>query len=97
MAVNHFPSIMVIMETRVGGDRAERIIEGLPFDGYSTTDTIGYVRGLWILWSKEDVEVILLSSTEQEIHDSVKVRASNLSWLIYAIYASPRLAERRIL
>ena len=31
MAVNHHPSIMVITKTRVGGDRAERIIEGLPF------------------------------------------------------------------
>lgn len=28
---------------------------------------------------------------------SVKVHYSNLTWLIYAIYASPRLAERRIL
>ena len=81
MAVNHYPFIMVVTETRVGCDRAERIIEGLPFDGYSTTDTIGYARGLWILWNKEDVEVILLSSTEQEIHDTVKMRAFNLSWL----------------
>ena len=34
MTVNHYPFIMVITETRVGGDRAEKIIEGFPFDGY---------------------------------------------------------------
>ena len=97
MAVNHHPSIMVITETRVGGERAERIIEGLPFDGFITTDTIGYSRGLWILWKKEEAEVLPLASTEQEIHATVKVRSTNLSWLITAIYASPRLAERKIL
>ena len=97
MAVNHRPSIMVITETRVGGSRAEKIIEGLPFDGFITTETIGYAGGLWILWRSEDADVKLLSAKEQEIHTIVKVCASNLSWLFTAIYASPWLAERRIL
>ena len=64
MAVNHLPSIMVITETRVGGSRAEKIIEGLPFDGFIITETIGYVGGLWILWKREDVDINLLSATE---------------------------------
>ena len=49
MAVNHFPAIMIITETRVGGDRATKIIEGLPFDGFFVTETIGYAGGLWLL------------------------------------------------
>ena len=97
MAVNHRPLIMVITETRVGGSRAEKIIKGLPFDGFITTETIGYARGLWILWRSEDADVKLLSVTEQEIHATVKVCASNLSWIFTAIYVGPRLAERRIL
>ena len=64
MVVNHHPSIMVITETRVGGERAERIIEGLLFDSFITTDTIGYAGGLWILWKNEDIEVLPLASTE---------------------------------
>ena len=40
MAINHQPSIMVVTETRVGGDRAAKIIEGLPFDGSIVTDTV---------------------------------------------------------
>ena len=97
MAINHQPSITVVTETRVGGDRAAKIIEGLPFDGSIVTDTVEYAGGLWILWKTDDVEVILLSTTEQEIHATVKVRSSNLFWLILAIYASPRIAERKIL
>ena len=38
-----------------------------------------------------------LAKTEQEIHVTIKVRASNLVWLFSAIYASPRLAKRTIL
>ena len=44
--VNHHPTIMVIIETRVGGDRAARIIENLPFDGFFAIDTVGYAGGL---------------------------------------------------
>ena len=64
MTINHRPSIVVVTETRVRGDRASKIIEGLPFDGYITTDTIGYAGGLWMLWKTEDVEVSHLSRTE---------------------------------
>ena len=97
MAINHFPSIMIITETRVGGDRAARIHEDLPFDGFFVTETIGYVGGLWLLWKKKEVDVFVLSSTEQEIHATVKVRDSDLTWLISPVYASLRIAERKIL
>ena len=96
MAINHNPAIMVITETRVGGDRAAKIIAGLPFDGFITTETIGYAGGLWVLWKKEEAEIDLLAAMEQEIHAMVKVCGSNLTWFISAIYASPRLAERRL-
>ena len=49
ITINHHPSILVVTKTRVGGDRATRIIEDLPFNGYITINTIGYVGGLWIL------------------------------------------------
>ena len=38
----HNPVIFVVMETRIGGDRAKEIIDRLPFDGAICTDTIGY-------------------------------------------------------
>ena len=34
---------------------------------------------------------------EQEIHVEVKVRSSNLNWILFAIYTSPRSEERLIL
>ena len=97
MMVNHHPSIMVITETRVGGDRVEKIIEDPHFDGFFAIDTIGYAGGLWLLWKKDEVHIFILSSIEQEIHATMKVRSSNLSWLISPTYANSRLAERRVL
>ena len=93
----HNPAILVIMETRVGGERAREITDRLPFNGAIHTKTIGYAGGLWMLWNSDRVEITTLANTEQEIHIVVKVRNSNLNWMLTAIYASPRTAERNIL
>lgn len=70
---NHDPAVFIVIETRIGGDRAAEITEKLPFDGVIHTDTIGYVGDLWVLWNSDKVEVALLIKTEQEIHVSIKV------------------------
>lgn len=97
LITNYDPAILVIMETRIGGDRAKEITNRLPFQEAIHTDTIGYARGLWLLWNADQVEVSNLTSTEQEIHAIVKVNSSNLNWLFSAIYASPRFRERCLL
>ncbi|XP_075658633.1 uncharacterized protein LOC142628410 [Castanea sativa] len=89
--------ILIVTETRIRGDCAKEITDRLPFDGAIRTDTIGYTGGLWVLWNSAAVEVSHIASTEQEIHDTVKVSSSNLSWLLTTIYASPRFQERSIL
>lgn len=38
-----------------------------------------------------------IASTEQEVHAMIKVRNSELSWLLSAIYANPRISEHSIL
>ncbi|XP_023872646.1 uncharacterized protein LOC111985234 [Quercus suber] len=70
---NHNPSIMVVMKTRIGGDRAKEITDRLPFDNAIHTETIGFSGGIWLLWNSDSVEVVQLASTEQEIHVEVKV------------------------
>ncbi|KAL0006096.1 hypothetical protein SO802_013657 [Lithocarpus litseifolius] len=85
------------METRVGGERAKELSDRLPFDGAIHTQTIGFSGGLWVLWNSNRVEVSSLSNTKQEIHIMVKVRFSNATWVLSAVYASPRIAERQVL
>ena len=47
LVCNHYPTILIMMETQIGGDRAKEITDDLPFDGAIHTDTIGYASGLW--------------------------------------------------
>ena len=79
LAQDHDPAIMVIMETKIGGERAKEITDRLPFDMAIHTDTIGYSGGLWLLWNSDRANISLLAKTEQEIHVTIKVCASNFS------------------
>ena len=60
------PAILVVIETRVGGDRAREITDLLPFDRAFHTETIGYVGGLWVLWNVDKVDVALLSKLSRK-------------------------------
>lgn len=93
----HDPAILIVMETRIRGDRAKEITDDLPFDDAIHLDIIGYTGGLWVLWNEDRVEVTQLANTEQEIHVLVKVRTSTFSWFLTTIYASPRHVERQVL
>ena len=94
---NHNPAMLIVMETRVGGDRTKEIMDRLPFDEAIHTETIGYTSGLWLLWNSDRVVVTSLATIEQEIHVSIKVRPSNSQCLLTDVYASPRFNERCVL
>ncbi|PPD69265.1 hypothetical protein GOBAR_DD33864 [Gossypium barbadense] len=91
------PHLMIITETRACIGDVRNIVDNLPFDGCMDTRSIGYQDGIWLLWKSNIVTVEELCSTKQEIHALVKVRASSISWFLSAVYASPRLAERKLL
>ena len=69
----------------------------MPYDGIHTTDPIGYVGGIWLLWRKNMADLEVLATTEQEIHAIVKVNNFDHPWLLSLIYGSLRFAERNIL
>ena len=46
----HYPAILVIMETKVSGNRAKSIADRLPMDGAILVNNIGLSGGLWVLW-----------------------------------------------
>ena len=93
----HHPAIMIITRTKTSGLKAKNITDRLQFDGAIHANNIGFTGGLWVLWDSTQVEVSELSSTEQEIHTMVRDISSNSSWLMSAIYASPRFMERLLL
>ena len=93
----HNLAILILTETKASGDRAKRTANRLPFNGAIFANTIGLSSGLWLLWDSSRVSVTELSVTEQEIHALVTPIYSNTPWLLPAVYASSRFAERRLL
>ena len=59
---SHF--LVIITETRVGGDRAKDIIDRPSFDGVIHFDTIGYSGRIWLLWNSDAMEIMQLAKTE---------------------------------
>ena len=88
---------MIIIETKTSGLRAKNITDRLQFDRANHANNIAFTEGLWVLWDSTQVEVSELSSTEQEIYTMVRDISSNSSWLMSAIYASPKFVERLLL
>ena len=91
------PAIMVISETKVSDLKAKSITDRMSLDGAIHANNFGLSGGLWVLWDSNKVEVTELSSIEQEIHYMIKDLSSGVSWLLIAVYASPRFAKRWLL
>ena len=64
MVQKYNPDILVVIETRVGVNRAREITERLPFDGVIRSDAVGFTGGIWVLWNSGKVDVAHLASTE---------------------------------
>lgn len=73
------PNILVVTKMRVDGYRAKEITNKFHFDGVVHTNTIGYTRGLWLLWNSAVVKVEPIATTEQKIHAIIKVSSSNIT------------------
>lgn len=93
----HNPVVMVITKTKVSGYRDEEVIKGLPFDGFAMLETLGFAGGIWLLWKSSMVQVEVLSLTEQEIHVLLQVQSLPSSWLLSAIYDSPKFKNMCIM
>nr|POF21014.1 hypothetical protein CFP56_57720 [Quercus suber] len=50
-------TMLIVTKTRVGGDRAKAITNRLPFNGAIHVNTIGYARGIWLLWNSNSMEI----------------------------------------
>lgn len=60
----HSLILLVITETIISRAKATKIIESLPFDGATITNTIGFASGIWMLWRSNLVQVDVLATTE---------------------------------
>lgn len=55
--------VLALFETHAGGDRAQRICQGLGFENAFRVDAEGQSGGLWLLWKSEVGEVTVVNSS----------------------------------
>lgn len=69
----HKPNFVLLIETRVGGERADVIINSLGFPCYFKVDPMGYTSGLWLLWNTQEINMHIEIHTFQETYPVVEV------------------------
>ena len=56
-------SILILLETRISGERVDKVIQKLDFDGVCRVEANGFAGGIWTLWDAMVWNVNILSTT----------------------------------
>lgn len=91
---SHQPIIVVLVKTKISGQRAVDVSTALGFDRVVRSEAEGFSGRIWLLWDSGSVTLNILTVNNQAIHASVQVNSPHPNWLFSAIYASPNFALR---
>lgn len=90
---SHSPTILIIVEPRISGRKAERVVAKLGFDSWVCSDSEGYAGGVWVLWRNDSIQLDIFGVSTQAICAFARSGLSE-TWLLTAVYASPNAAIR---
>ena len=84
---NYKPSLVVLLEPRISGCKADNFIKRSGFDNSYRVEAEDFAGGIWVLW-KDFLQIKIVASHPQYVHLQISNNQNFLSWLT-AIYASP--------
>ncbi|XP_061373379.1 uncharacterized protein LOC133315733 [Gastrolobium bilobum] len=88
--------VAAILEPRVSGEKAIRVINKLGFSNHIVVDAHGFSGGIWLLWNSNEVKVSFISKQDQFIHCWIEfAEMKGFYWT--AVYASPHEGKRKSL
>ncbi|KAK8694484.1 hypothetical protein V6N13_072035 [Hibiscus sabdariffa] len=90
------PDLVVFVEPRISGRKADSVIASLGFPNSHRVEAIGFSGGIWLAWY-DSISVEILVNHFQFIHCRVTVKLTNLLVYATAIYASPSPIGRKLL
>ena len=64
-------SLIVILEPRQKGDKAEQMRRRIGFDKVAIIESLGFSGGIWVFWEKE-AEFEVVEKHEQVLHGIIK-------------------------
>jgi hypothetical protein len=84
---------IAILETRISGIKAEKVIKKIGMDKCAKVEAIGFSGGIWCLWKSSCPPITVIASSRYCIHLKVNGNAPS-AWYLSIIYASPQLGHR---
>ncbi|KAH9727054.1 hypothetical protein KPL70_008506 [Citrus sinensis] len=87
------PTIVVVMEPRISGRKADNFIQASGFDQSHKVEAVGFSGGIWLLW-RDQFHVEITFNHKQFIHLKLQHNNVLISW-ITVVYASPVSVIRR--
>ena len=78
-----------MLETRVGGLKADRISSKMGFDAMFRVDPDGFASGIWVFWEKNLWQLDVLSFNSQVVHMRVGANGAD-PWYFSACYGRPQ-------
>ncbi|CAN1808039.1 Transposon TX1 uncharacterized 149 kDa protein [Linum perenne] len=90
------PDLVILMEPRISGPTAEKVVKKLGFDSQIIEEAQGFSSGLWLLWNKANCGIIEIGRSSQSIQ--VEISMEDLpTCRLSAVYARPNAASRALL
>ncbi|XP_021836152.1 uncharacterized protein [Spinacia oleracea] len=88
------PSVIVLVETYLSGEKAQRICDRVGYSGQTRVEAQGFSGGIWLFWKREEVTVTPLEYHGQHLTVEIE-KLGEAPWLFSAVYASPDSSIRR--
>lgn len=92
---SHKPRILILLETWINGEKANKVIRRLGFQFNIQQDAEGFSGGIWILWNDPGFNIQLIFTHRQLIH--VFVTFNIFSGFLTAVYSSPVFSQHSVL
>ncbi|CAL8174343.1 unnamed protein product [Prunus armeniaca] len=92
--LNHV-EVLAVLEPRISGDKAMRVVNGLGFTNHHIVDANGFSGGIWLLWNYSNIHLNILACSNQSI--TAMITQGSSSWILTIVYAHPCPRIRRSL
>ena len=84
LLLTYKPSVFIVREPRISGDKATQRIGNLGFQNFVKTDARGFSGGIWVLWNNSIGHVTILSIKPQIITILIDKQGER-PWILSAV------------
>lgn len=84
---------LAILEPRISGERADKVIDKLGFDSFVKSDSVGFSGGIWCCWKQSCFSIDIVSVHPQYIHLHIDPNVQG-GWFLTIVYAHPQERKR---